>query len=337
VGSNPTLRTIPRTYRSKFLSESKSGILTHEPPRERHLNDGVYAERIVQILDHSFWMKKQGYRDATVTSSVASLKALAKDTDLFDVEGIKENIAFRDVSESTKEKLVQVYDRFLRQHEIKWTKPRYKRVGRLPHIPFEADIDHLIAALSKRQGTFIQFLKETGARAGEAWNLKWIDMKPNNVVLINQPEKGSNPRAIRVSSRLIALLNDQPKWCQYVFKYRDSSDFKSFQRFFYHRRKKLAEKLQNPKFLSINMKSLRHWKATQEYAKTKDLLFVQRLLGHKNINNTMVYVHLTDFRSEEDYIVKVASSIEEFTGLLEQGFEFVSDYEGGLKILRKRK
>lgn len=38
----------------------------------------------------------------------------------------------------------------------------------------------------------------------------------------------------------------------------------------------------------------------------------------------------------EDYTVKVASSIEEFTELPESGFEYVSDYEGR-KVLRKRK
>jgi hypothetical protein len=37
-----------------------------------------------------------------------------------------------------------------------------------------------------------------------------------------------------------------------------------------------------------------------------------------------------------DAMVKVASSIEEFTELLESGFEYVSDYEGR-KVLRKRK
>jgi len=39
---------------------------------------------------------------------------------------------------------------------------------------------------------------------------------------------------------------------------------------------------------------------------------------------------------EEDRVVKVASSIEEFTELLESGFEYVSDY-GDRKVLRKRK
>jgi hypothetical protein len=59
------------------------------------------------------------------------------------------------------------------------------------------------------------------------------------------------------------------------------------------------------------------------------------MLGHKRIENTLVYTHLIDFE-EDAYVVKVASSIEEFTVLLESGFEYVSDYEDN-KVLRKRK
>lgn len=40
--------------------------------------------------------------------------------------------------------------------------------------------------------------------------------------------------------------------------------------------------------------------------------------------------------ADDAFTVKVASSIDEFTQLLESGFEYVSDYEGK-KILRKRK
>jgi len=42
------------------------------------------------------------------------------------------------------------------------------------------------------------------------------------------------------------------------------------------------------------------------------------------------------FEEDDAWVVKVASSIEEFTELLEAGFEYVSDYEGR-KVLRKRK
>ena len=49
----------------------------------------------------------------------------------------------------------------------------------------------------------------------------------------------------------------------------------------------------------------------------------------------MRYLHLIDWDYDE-FIVKIADSIEEFSKLLEAGFEFVSDYEG-CKVCRKRK
>jgi hypothetical protein len=74
-------------------------------------------------------------------------------------------------------------------------------------------------------------------------------------------------------------------------------------------------------------KTLRHWKTTTEYHRTKDILHVMQLLGHKNIQNTLVYTHLVNFGSE-DYVCKVAKSIEEAKSLIENGFEFVISFQG---------
>jgi hypothetical protein len=60
-----------------------------------------------------------------------------------------------------------------------------------------------------------------------------------------------------------------------------------------------------------------------------------RFLGHKNIKNTLRYVHLVNFDKEE-YLVKATESVEEAKILLEQGFEFVCDIDG-IKLFRKRK
>ena len=57
-----------------------------------------------------------------------------------------------------------------------------------------------------------------------------------------------------------------------------------------------------------------------EYHKTKDILYVKELLGHKNIQNTLVYTHLVDFESDE-WGCRVASTLEEATQLIEAGFE----------------
>ncbi len=43
----------------------------------------------------------------------------------------------------------------------------------------------------------------------------------------------------------------------------------------------------SPSFLSF-----RHWKATREYHKTRDLIHVQEVFGHADIKSTMAYINL---------------------------------------------
>jgi len=88
--------------------------------------------------------------------------------------------------------------------------------------------------------------------------------------------------------------------------------------------------------LQINLKTFRHYKGSTLYAATKDLFHVKNVLGHVNIQNTIVYIHLLAEEPDDSFIVKVANDLTEFTRLIELGFEFVTDYDG-LKVLRKRK
>jgi integrase len=131
------------------------------------------------------------------------------------------------------------------------------------------------------------------------------------------------------------MIHDLPRRTEYVFQIVEGNCLKTFSRYFFHRRKIVAEKTKNPRILRINFKSLRHFKATMEYQRTKDILHVKELLGHKNIKNTLVYTHLVNFKTDE-YVVKVAKTLDSACQLLEAGFEYVTDYEGK-KIFRKRK
>lgn len=73
-----------------------------------------------------------------------------------------------------------------------------------------------------------------------------------------------------------------------------------------------------------------------KYHKTKDILHVKRLLGHKKIENTLIYTQLVDFECDDAFTCRVANQVEEATQLIEAGFEFVTHMEDE-KLFQKRK
>lgn len=60
-----------------------------------------------------------------------------------------------------------------------------------------------------------------------------------------------------------------------------------------------------------------------------------QLLGHKNIKNTLRYTQLVN-PSEDEYVSRVARTINEARELVEAGFEYVCDIEDA-KLFKKRK
>jgi hypothetical protein len=73
-----------------------------------------------------------------------------------------------------------------------------------------------------------------------------------------------------------------------------------------------------------------------EYHRTKDILHVKRILGHKQLKNTEIYTHLIDFEND-DWHVAHAKNLEEETKLIEAGFEYVRYSERDeVAIYRKR-
>ena len=85
----------------------------------------------------------------------------------------------------------------------------------------------------------------------------------------------------------------------------------------------MSRVLGEPQLGQIRLYDLRHYAGSMCYHKTKDIIFTMRFLGHKNIKNTLRYVHLINF-NKEDYICKVAVSAGEAKILIEQGFESVA-------------
>ncbi len=113
------------------------------------------------------------------------------------------------------------------------------------------------------------------------------------------------------------------------------ADYKSMENQFVVTRKRIANKLQNSRIMQIHFHTLKHWKATMEYHKTRDILHVMNLLGLRNIESTLVYTQLISFESDE-YHSAVAKTVEEARKLLEQGFVYVCQKDD-IMLFRKRK
>ena len=139
-------------------------------------------------------------------------------------------------------------------------------------------------------------------------------------------------RALKISAKMVAMLVNMRKTREEVF---GAYEINGFARGFQRQRKKIAWKLSNPRLIQITFHTLRHWKATMEYHKTKDILHVMHLLGHKNIKNTLIYTQLVTFEND-DYVCKAATSVKEATELIKAGFEYVCDVTN-VQLFRKRK
>lgn len=81
--------------------------------------------------------------------------------------------------------------------------------------------------------------------------------------------------------------------------------------------------------------TFRHLKATMEYHRTKDILHVKQLLGHRNINSTLLNTQLVNFESD-DFHVRVTKTLKETRELAKAGFEHFTKIDG-VQVFRKRK
>ena len=321
-GSNPS----PRTYSSSLYIEPEYEALSS--PSNRILNPTSSFDE---------YLRDKELAESTVRTKVKLIRFLEKRLNLWDSDSVKQFIHNHAWGGKRKNNASYAYRDWCNWKGFEYSYRKYKEPeSPLPYIPTETEIDQLIAECNAEYACLLQLLKETAFRIGEAMRLTPSDIDvTRKIVTLNVPEKGSRPRQAKMSDRLTAMivpLIQKTGFNERIWSLR----YESLQRTFSGRRNNLADKLKNPNILKITFKTFRHWKATLEYHKTKDILHVKRLLGHRSLKNTLIYTHLVDFGENDSFTVKIASSIDEFAGLLEAGFEYVSDYEEN-KICRKRK
>jgi integrase len=313
-----------------------------ETKQEGPLCDSTKQDIKGKLVEYAFYQQKQGYAAESIRGNTGALRALlVRGADLLDPESVKEALAKEKAwSQNRRRNVINAYTLFLKVNGLQWEKPRCNCVRKIPFIPTEEEIDQLIAGSPKKTATFLQLLKETAMRSGEAKRLLWTEIDfERRLITLNEPEKNGLPRLWNnLSSKLLDMLNALPRTSMRVF---GDSSVTATKATFTDARRRVAEKLQNPRLLQIHFHTLRHWRATVEYHNTKDLLHVMQFLGHKKSDTTIMYVQLDQklFRQSDDsFITKIAQNVEEAAGFVEVGFEFVTgEYSDGGKLFRKRK
>ncbi len=289
-----------------------------------------------KILEYAWHLQKRGRSAETISSRVRRLRSLAKHCNLLDPNSVEEALAKLNWRRNSKASAVIAYKDFLKFLGVSWEPPGYRMEKSIPFIPLEREIDDLIACSNKRVATLLQILKETGARIGEAARLKWVDFDVERRTLcISSPEKNSEPRIFHISEKLAGMLNSLPRKGEYIF----NPNVKALRTAFEKQRGKAAAKLNNPRLLRITFHTLRHWKGTMEYHKTKDPWHVKKVLGHKRLQSTEVYINIEQAlfqHPDDEFHVRVAKTPEEIKELLEAGFDYVCEKDG-LMFFRKRK
>jgi integrase len=280
-------------------------------------------------------MKKDGYADTTITGTGNRLRMIAKSVNLNDPESVKEYIASKNTSNGYKEALCDVYDRYVKYQGLNWRRPRYQRDDQPPYVPTQEEIEILIANSGPKYALLLSLIRDTGMRPIEVERstVRWYDLERGSVNV--QTAKHGRGRTLELKPQTLAMLKKHIGRNRLGLNDRIFATVKTMRRMLKNIKQRTADKLQRPNLLRISLYSLRHYFGTMTYHRTKDILYTQRKMGHRNLKNTLIYTHLVNFKSDE-YTVRVAETINEACKLLEAGFEYVCNMND-TKIFRKRK
>jgi integrase len=292
-----------------------------------------FESRIFQVI----WkLKGRGYASRTLEGYSKRLKMLSKYVNLDNPESVKGFIASKESwSNAYKEGIVNAYTHYIRVCGLSWDKPIYKRRQRLPNVPTTEQVNKIIAHAGRKYALVFSILRDTGLRPIELHRLTLRNIDSEKGIVYPETAKGGNARALKLKPSTLAMLKEYVVSNSFGLNETMFPSTDVISHVFMRIRNRLARRLHEPELKKFRLYDLRHYFATMLYYKTKDILYVKEQLGHRRLENTLIYTHLIDFRDEE-YIVRVARKVKEACQLIEAGFEYVTEI-GGAKLFKKRK
>ena len=175
------------------------------------------------------------------------------------------------------------------------------RPRRLPKVLSPDEQARLVAQFAVRYPTphrnlcLVRIMLEAGLRVGEAVALKpdHIDMMTCRLVV--REGKGAKDRVLWVGDGLRDLVGawlERRAESPWLFPTRAGGQVST--RYVRAMTKRVAKKAGVSEIRRVSPHSLRHTFATNLYSETKNLLMVQKALGHAFVSTTQIYCHLVD-------------------------------------------
>jgi integrase/recombinase XerD len=189
--------------------------------------------------------------------------------------------------------------------------PFPKRPLRLPTVLSPEEVTRMIeAAPNLLYRTILMTLYSTGMRRAEAAQLKASDIDKELMVVHIRQGKGQRDRNVPLSPKLLEALREYWRWMKpttYVFPGVVGGlrvDAPASDKIIWHACRVAAQRAGITKH--VHPHTLRHSFATHLLEAGADLPTIQKLLGHADIRDTTIYLHLS-----RKHLKSVANPLDE--------------------------
>lgn len=163
----------------------------------------------------------------------------------------------------------------------------------LPTVLSKLEVKEIINAVNnKKHKAIISRIYGLGLRVSEVLSLKSEDIDSKRMLVYINDSKGRKDRVVMLPKKLLELLREyfkdyRPK--TYLFEGKEGKKYSSSSI-----AKILKRAVTNSKISKhISPHTLRHSFATHLLENGTDIRLIQKLLGHKNINTTLIYTHVS--------------------------------------------
>lgn len=169
-----------------------------------------------------------------------------------------------------------------------------RKQSKIPDVLSQQEVKRLFSVVSnQKHKAILQTIYSGGLRMSEVLNLKINDIDSDRMIIKIRQSKGAKDREVMLAEKLLSLLRvyvAEYKPTDFLFEGQKGGKYSS--RSVQQIMKKALKKAGIKKNATAH--TLRHSFATHLLESGTDLRYIQEFLGHKSIQTTEIYTHVTN-------------------------------------------